>query len=107
MESSNGETMLRHLPSYALALACITSLAQSQQVVNVWPGTAPGSEGWTRTERKIDNTAVGRGLFNVVTPALTAYLPKGKASGTGVLIAPGRAVVGRPVAIVAIDATIW
>ncbi|MFL5523391.1 MAG: alpha/beta hydrolase [Gemmatimonadaceae bacterium] len=107
MESSNGETMLRHLPSYALAFACITSLAQSQQVVNVWPGTAPGSEGWTRTESKIDNTPVGRVLFNVVTPTLTAYLPKGKASGTGVIIAPGGAFVALPIDIEATDAAKW
>jgi acetyl esterase/lipase len=36
------------------------------------------------------NTPIGAVVFNVVTPTLTAYLPeKSKATGTGVIIAPG------------------
>ena len=64
------------------------------QTVNVWPGTAPGSERWTQKERTIPNTPVGTVVFNVVTPTLTAYLPeRSKATGTGVIIAPGGAFV--------------
>jgi acetyl esterase/lipase len=64
------------------------------QTVNVWPGVAPGSERWTQQERVIENTPVGTVLFNVVTPTLTAYLPaRDKATGTGVIIAPGGAFV--------------
>jgi acetyl esterase/lipase len=62
--------------------------------VNVWPGVAPGSEGWTQKEFKVDNTPLGTVIFNVVTPTLTVYLPeKSKATGTGVIIAPGGAFV--------------
>jgi acetyl esterase/lipase len=64
------------------------------QVVNVWPGAAPGSENWTQKERTADNTPIGTVVFNVVTPTLTAYLPEpNKATGTGVIIAPGGAFV--------------
>jgi acetyl esterase/lipase len=64
------------------------------QTLNVWPGVAPGSEQWKQQERVIENTPIGTVIFNVVTPTLTAYLPeKSKATGTGVVIAPGGAFV--------------
>jgi acetyl esterase/lipase len=64
------------------------------QVVNVWPGVAPGSETWTQNERTVENTPLGTIVFNVVTPTLTAYLPaRAKATGTGVIIAPGGAFI--------------
>jgi acetyl esterase/lipase len=64
------------------------------QTVNVWPGVAPGSESWTHKERSVENTPIGTVIFNVVTPTLTAYLPeRTKATGTGVIIAPGGAFV--------------
>jgi acetyl esterase/lipase len=64
------------------------------QVVNIWPGVAPGSEKWTHKERTAENTPLGTVVFNVVTPTLTAYLPeRSKATGTGVIIAPGGAFV--------------
>ncbi len=68
--------------------------AAGPQVVNVWPGVAPGSEKWTQKEKVIENTPLGTVVFNVVTPTLTAYLPeRAKATGTGVIIAPGGAFV--------------
>ena len=64
------------------------------QTVNIWPGVAPGSERWTQQERVIENTPVGTVIFNVVTPTLTAYLPdRAKATGTGIILAPGGAFV--------------
>lgn len=64
------------------------------QVVNVWPGVAPGSERWTHKEWSAENTPLGTVVFNVVTPTLTAYLPeRSRATGTGVIIAPGGAFV--------------
>lgn len=68
----------------------MTGAVRSQQTVNVWSGIAPGSENWTQKEKVIENTPVGTVVMNVVTPTLTAYLPeKSKATGTGVIIAPG------------------
>jgi len=64
------------------------------QTVNIWPGVAPGSEKWAHQERSVENTPIGTVIFNVVTPTLTAYLPeRGKATGTGVIVAPGGAFV--------------
>jgi acetyl esterase/lipase len=69
-------------------MACTTT--RSQQVVNIWSGAPPGTENWTQKEKVIENTPVGTVVLNVVTPTLTAYLPeKSKATGTGVIIAPG------------------
>lgn len=75
---------------FTLLMACSTNA----QVVNIWPGTAPGSENWTYKERTVENTPIGTVVFNVVTPTLTAYLPeRTKATRTGVIIAPGGAFV--------------
>jgi acetyl esterase/lipase len=79
--------------AFVLLMPC-SGFAAGPQVVNVWPGVAPGSEKWTQKERIIENTPLGTVIFNVVTPTLTAYLPdRAKATGTGVIIAPGGAFV--------------
>jgi len=71
-----------------------TACSGHAQVVNIWPGVAPGSETWTQTERVVENTPLGTVVLNVVTPTLTAYLPdRTKATGTGVIVAPGGAFV--------------
>lgn len=76
-----------------LALLLVVSVLQAP-TVNIWPGVAPGSERWTHQERSVENTPLGTVIFNVVTPTLTAYLPdRAKATGTGVIIAPGGAFV--------------
>jgi acetyl esterase/lipase len=78
--------------------------AAHAQTVNVWPGVAPGSERWTQKERIIPNTPLGTVIFNVVTPTLTAYLPeRSKATGTGVIIAPGGAFVALAIDLEAIS----
>lgn len=72
----------------AAALAC--GPRAYAQTVNIWPGVAPGSEHWTQHEQVITNTPLGTVILNVVTPTVTAYLPdKAKATGTGVILAPG------------------
>jgi acetyl esterase/lipase len=78
------------------------------QTVNIWPGAAPGSENWTQKERTIENTPVGTVIFNVVTPTLTAYLPeRSKATGTGVIIAPGGAFVALAISLESNDVARW
>jgi acetyl esterase/lipase len=75
---------------WSLLMACDAGA----QTVNVWPGGAPGSENWTQKEKIAENTPLGTVVFNVVTPTLTAYLPeRSKATGSGVIIAPGGAFV--------------
>lgn len=78
----------------AIPLLLVTAFCCNAQTVKIWPGVAPGSETWTQQEREAKNTPVGTVVFNVVTPTLTAYLPeRGKATGTGIIIAPGGAFV--------------
>jgi acetyl esterase/lipase len=63
--------------------------AAQEQTIKIWPGVAPGSEGWSQSESVMKGTDTDR-VLNVVTPVLIAYLPeKGRATGTGVIVAPG------------------
>lgn len=92
----------------AVAFALMTACSADAQVVNVWPGVAPGSEAWTQKETTAENTPVGTVVFNVVTPTLTAYLPeRSKATGTGVVIAPGGAFVALAVDLEGNDVARW
>jgi acetyl esterase/lipase len=91
----------------AVGIACAAGAVQAQ-VVNVWPGVAPGSERWTQTERTIENTPVGTVIMNVVTPTVTAYLPeRSKATGTGVIIAPGGAFVALAISLESTEVARW
>jgi acetyl esterase/lipase len=82
--------------------------ASAQQVVNLWPGTAPGSEGWTQQEKTFENTPVGTVIQNVSTPTLTAFLPEpGKATGTAVIIAPGGYFVALAISREGYDVARW
>jgi acetyl esterase/lipase len=88
-------------------LALLASSAHAQ-VVNVWPGVAPGSENWKQQERTIENTPVGTVIFNVVTPTITAYLPDpAKATGAGVIIAPGGAFIALAMSRGGVDIAQW
>jgi acetyl esterase/lipase len=84
----------------AIAFTFLLACSARSQTVNIWPGVAPGSEHWTQKERTIENTPVGTVIFNVVTPTLTAYLPeRSKATGTGIIIAPGGAFVALAISL--------
>jgi acetyl esterase/lipase len=77
--------------AFIFLMACC-AFSQTQ-TLNIWPGAAPGSENWTQKETSFD-APIGTVVFNVVTPTLTVYLPEqSKATGTGVIIAPGGAFV--------------
>src|SRR5262252_5027638 len=87
-----GQTILRS--GGVIAFIVLVGCRTDSQTLNIWPGPAPGSENWTQKERTLENTPVGTVVFNVVTPTLTLYLPeRSKATGTGVIIAPGGAFV--------------
>src|SRR5919202_1609675 len=91
--------------SGTIAFIFLLACSAGAQTVNIWPGVAPGSESWTQKERTIENTPLGSVIFNVVTPTLTAYLPeRAKATGTGVIIAPGGAFVALAISLEAGDA---
>lgn len=78
---------------FCTLLVFILTIAAFPQTINIWPGVAPGSEHWTQKEQSIE-APYGTVLIDVVTPTLTLYLPeKSKATGTGVIVAPGGACV--------------
>ena len=78
----------------AITITLLFTCSAKTQVVNIWPGVAPGSENWTHKEMTVKDTPIGTVVINVVTPTLTAYLPeRDKATGVGVIIAPGGAFV--------------
>ena len=57
----------------------------------IWPGAAPGREGWSHAETEATDPATGVFLIrNVVTPTITPVLPTpGTANGSAVVVAPG------------------
>jgi acetyl esterase/lipase len=100
--------MLRAAACTAIFLTFLMTCPAGSQVVNIWQGVAPGSEKWTHQERIAENTPLGTVVFNVVTPTLTAYLPeRAKATGTGVIIAPGGAFVALAIDLEGKDVARW
>lgn len=59
----------------------------------IWPGDAPGSEGWQQQELEAQSDGIGiRVVRNVARPTLTAYLPDAaRATGTAAVVCPGGA----------------
>jgi acetyl esterase/lipase/lysophospholipase L1-like esterase len=78
---------------FALLLLIISSAVSAQQIIQLYPGKAPGSESWSWQE-KISNENMFKTpvVYNVAQPTLTAYLPAAsRANGTAVIVAPGGA----------------
>jgi acetyl esterase/lipase len=80
----------------------------AQTTLDIWPGVAPGSEGWTQQETVTPGTPSGTVIQNVVTPTLTVYLPDpSAATGTGVIIAPGGYCVALAIDVEGHDVARW
>ena len=100
--------MRRIALALAMAQLPLASTVVAAQTIRIWPGVAPGSEHWTQKVTRVENTPVGTVVFNIVTPTLTAYLPdRAKATGTGVVIAPGGAFVALAVSLEGTDLARW
>ena len=94
--------------AYGVFLSICLSGVSSAQTINLWPGVAPGSEKWTQTETSTSDTPIGTVITNVVTPTLTAFLPpKDKATGTGIIIAPGGACIALAIDLEANKVARW
>ncbi|HTA30667.1 MAG TPA: alpha/beta hydrolase [Candidatus Cybelea sp.] len=80
------------LASAPLTPSCLLASAQPE-VIWLYDGAAPGSEGWKQTEQESrTNLWQTRVVFNVAAPTLTVFKPAaGKATGTAVVICPGGA----------------
>jgi hypothetical protein len=61
--------------------------------LRLWPGEAPGSQGWTQAEEVLHLGGEDR-VRNVVVPTLTAFAPAG--SHAAAVIAPGGASTCSP-----------
>jgi acetyl esterase/lipase len=80
------------LPLLAFILLLIAYNACAQQkVIQLYNGSAPGSENWTWQEAVSEHNAANtRKVYNVVHPTLTVFLPnQAIATGTAVIICPG------------------
>jgi acetyl esterase/lipase len=106
-----GALFVAVVTAMATMLAVAPAHAQTRpqpQVMDVWPGVAPGSEHWTQKEMTFRNTPLGTVIQNVVTPTLTVYLPeRAKATGTGVIIAPGGGFVALAIELEATRVAEW
>jgi acetyl esterase/lipase len=75
----------------------LTAEPAKNQVIPLYEGTAPGSEGWTQKEGSMDvsDPRFGPGsadvlIWNVTHPTLTVFRPAaGKGNGTAIIVAPG------------------
>jgi acetyl esterase/lipase len=80
------------LLSLFVLLGIGSAISAQQEVIPLWPGTAPGSENWTQKEIQYLNEQGQQMVRNVVTPTLTVYKPDpAKANGTAMIVAPGGA----------------
>jgi len=71
----------------------IVASCVSAQTVKIWPRIAPGSEHWTYHAKTVKGPN-GAQVIDVSTPTITAFLPpRDKATGTGVIVAPGGAFI--------------
>ncbi len=92
----------------AVFMALVTARAHAQTTVNIWPGVAPGSERWSWKEKDFPKTPLGPIIENVVTPTLTVYRPEpAKATGTGIIVAPGGSCVALTIGIEGDDVARW
>ena len=103
---------MRQTTVYAVGVFAIGLLAacsaHAQTTVKIWPGAAPGSEHETQQEQVVHGTPVGTVVLDVTTPTLTAYLPEpAKATGTGVIIAPGGYCVALTISLEGEDVARW
>lgn len=83
--------------------------AFAQEVIPLYSGKAPGSEGWTWQEAEMySDLWQTRVVYNVAEPTLTAYLPPPtRANGTAVVVCPGGAFHALSIDSEGIDVAKW
>src|SRR5690349_10193997 len=67
--------------------------AQTPAEIRLWPGKAPGTEGWTIAETVTTSSSGDRTIANVSDPSVTVFLPPAAAAtGAAIVVAPGGAL---------------
>ena len=80
---------MKYLIFAALCIVFSVTDCLSQEVVSLYDGRAPGSEGWTRQEVEFTHPMLaGLMVRNVVDPTLTVFRPENP-NGTAVIVCPG------------------
>jgi len=71
----------------------VTIISAQQKVIQLYSGSAPGSENWTWNEAENDNNMWNtKVVYNVSHPTLTVFAPDSmQSTGTAVVICPGGA----------------
>ncbi len=86
-------TLARAVIGFGLLVIATDAVAQIPQEIRLWPGKAPGSEGWTVPEATTASPTGDRTITNVSDPTVTVFLPEAAgATGTAVVVAPGGAL---------------
>jgi acetyl esterase/lipase len=85
--------VIRAVIGMGLLAIASEAVAQAPEEIRLWPGKAPGSEGWTLPEATMTSPGGDRTITNVTDPTVTVFLPPAaNASGTAVIVAPGGAL---------------
>jgi hypothetical protein len=85
--------LIRAVVSIALLTISSDAVAQGPQEIRLWPGKAPGSEGWTVPEATTTHPRGDRTITNVSDPTVAVFLlGAANATGTAVVVAPGGAL---------------
>ena len=94
---------------FLLLIAFLPFALAAQQVVNIYPGKAPGSENADWKEAQTFSKAWKTNIvYNVSQPTLTVYKPDdGKSNGTAVIVCPGGAFYGLAIGIEGTDIAKW
>lgn len=80
------------MPALLANTGRVLGAATDPEEIRLWPGVAPGSETWTRTEVRFDDPGSGgETIRNVVDPTITVYRPSAAPNGIGVVVGPGGA----------------
>ena len=115
----------RGRPQFPLALTLLIGCAScgsaapppkaersSHQIIPIWPGQPPGTEGWTGPEQAVDAELPNIGKVHIVTnvtvPTITVFRPPaGKANGTAVIVVPGGAFRALPWDLDGVEPAAW
>jgi len=85
--------LIRAVISVGLLAIASDAVAQATQEIRLWPGKAPGSEGWVVPEATTTSPSGDRTITNVSDPTVTVFLPAAEsATGSAVVVAPGGAL---------------
>jgi acetyl esterase/lipase len=95
-----------------LAIPAHAAAPPIPEVIELWPGQAPGTRSWTGPEEEVDAELPNLGkvhiITNVTVPALTVVRPAAaRANGTAMIVVPGGAFRALPWDLDGIETAQW